>query len=201
MNIIQKLNSITIEDLKKLDKEQVKEAVTSHPEIVINILLIAITLYATIFIYHSDKKRAKELKQEMIELKEKSKVVKRSHTLRDEYNAFINNFPQRINIDALSNQLSDLAVKNNVQILFFTPGGKTGNDFIETVNIKLRISAYDYANIIGFIKDIEESPFNVSIERWYGEAVRQAPSVQSSKAFRIQIEANIELILYTLIDP
>lgn len=200
MNIIERLNSITLEDIKKLDKEQIKEFIIGRPEISVNILLIALTLYATIFIYNSDKKKAQEFRKQAVELKEKLKVVKRSDELRLQYQSFLNAFPESINIDELSNKLSEFAVANNVQILFFTPGGKIKTDFKEITNIKIRISSGNYANIIYFIKQIEESNFNISIERWYGESVRQVKTEETEDDYAVQVEANIELILYSLVN-
>ncbi len=200
MNLIQKLNSITIDDIKNLKKEQIKEIILGRPEITINILLIAITLYATIFIYSADKNKAKELKNEAVQLKEKLKVVNKSNKLKEEYATFINNFPENINMDELSNKLSEFAVTHNVQILFFTPGGKAKTDFSETTHIKLRISAKNYASVIYFMKEIEESNYNISVERWYGEAVRQASIGDGSSHYSVQIEANIELIMYSLVN-
>jgi len=197
MNIIQKLNSIKVEDLKKLDREQIKEAILQKPEISINILLIAITLYVTIFTYNSGKVKSASLKKEASELKEKLKVVKESTALNEEYALFIKNFKKTINIEQLSNKLSEFAVHNNVQILFFTPGVKGKTAFAEETNIKLRITSKNYANIIYFIKEIEDSPFNIRVNRWQGEYIKYYGQGESNKKQTL-IEANVELSLFTL---
>jgi len=162
------LSKININDLKEIDFEDIKSRILGRPDLLINILLIGLTIFASLFFYTSHKKKSDELKEEVETLEEKLEVVNAHKKVKSQYNKFVEEFPESLNIDQLSNTISNIAVTHNVQILKFSPLKSVKNDYFTVEGIDVSIQTPDYFNIINFIQDIEESPYTIRLEELSG---------------------------------
>ena len=170
MNIIAKLNSISVDDIKNIDWEEVKEKLLSRPDIVIIIVCVALSIGSVIFGFSIYQQRSSKYKKQLATLKEKQKAIKQNTKTKKSYKKTTKSFPDKISKDLLGRQLSEFATNNDVLIESFSPGGSKNLGFAIIQNFSLAISVPDdkYDNLILFIKDIENSPYAIRIEGWYG---------------------------------
>ena len=69
------LSKLDIKDLQNIDLSQAKDFLTSRPDILINILLIAVTLFATMYVYNRHSLQSTQIEQQILELTEKTEIV------------------------------------------------------------------------------------------------------------------------------
>ena len=191
MNIIKQLSSFDVKDLKNIDIKQARELLQSRPDIFINILLIGLTLFATIQIYSWHANQLNKTNDEITLSKEKLDVVAQQKKIRGEYDQFVNIFPPSIPTDQLINKLSELALKNKVQILSFSPAEAKGNNYFELTTVKFNISAEDYNDMLSFIQDIENSTYSIRVGKWSGKSdydYSQQNDIEIKKPFDVTIE-------------
>ena len=123
------MKKLTVKDLKSFNLAQVKEIVSKRPDIFINILLIGLTLFGTIYLYSHRTRESQRLQSEVQQMTEKLAAVQEYEAVGKEYEEFIKAFPQPIPGDQLINKLSQVAVSHNIQILAFSPAEKKKSDF------------------------------------------------------------------------
>ena len=155
-------------DIKNVDLNQVKDYIQKRPEILVNILLIAATIFVIIYMFTGQQKKANNLNYSTIQMKEKWEVVKSLKIIREENKKFVKDFPKTIPGDRLIDKLSEFALLHNVQVVSFLPAKQKSNDILEYTTASLTVSSVEYSDIVSFIKDIEESPYALRIERWSG---------------------------------
>ena len=165
---IKNLIKIDPKNFKNINITQIKEALQKHPEIFVNILLIPLTLFAIIYLYSGRQKEAQKLRNTIVEMRGKADVVARLGQTQKEYDEFIKKFPQSIESDRLIDKISEFAVTHNVQITSYTPAKQKTSGLVELTSISINISSNNYDDIVAFIKDIEESPYTLKVEKWYG---------------------------------
>lgn len=169
---VEKLRSIDVNELgamiKNINWLQVKDSLTSKPHIIINTALIIGTIFLTIGTYTKYKRQTLSLKREIPALEFKLSTLKEKDQLQAKYDDFFKTLPQPISGDQLIDTVSDLAIKNNVQILSAPETQKNSNDFSELAVARLQISADNYTDIVNFIKEVETAPYLIRVASWSG---------------------------------
>lgn len=163
------MRKIEAKNLKEFNVAKLKENFAKRPDIFINILLIALTLFATIYLYSYSFNRRSGLEREVQEMEGKLSVVEDYKRVETEYQAFVKAFPQAIQSDQLIARLSDFAVARNVQILAFSPAEKRSGDFFDQISVNINIASDNYENILAFLKDVESSSYSIFIQKWNGK--------------------------------
>jgi Tfp pilus assembly protein PilO len=176
------LNNISVEDLKNIDVSALKEKIQSRPDVIITILTITISIFATVFVYTKYETQAKSLNQQVNAFKEKNKVVAKHKKSQEEYNKFIKTFPDSLTIDEFSNKLSRTALAYDIRILDFKPTQKSNNDYFSYDGVAITISANEYEDLVDFIKEIESSSNTFRIESWKAGAGGQSNQSRRRKS-------------------
>ena len=194
------LQNFDIKNLKNLNISQIKDNIFGQPTIFINILLIGLTIFATIYIYKNNRLQSQKLTQELQEKQKKTALVGEYTGIEKEYTTVLNGFPEFINTDELINKLSQYAVEHNVQIVNYLRTDPKKDEFSEQAMINLNIAAEAYKDIILFVNDIEKSPYAVRIGRWSAERDIR-PYTYGARASRDQpmdkedrIKVNLEIV-------
>lgn len=164
-----------MKNLKEFNLAKLKESFKARPDIFINILLIALTLFATIYLYSHHASRKSRLEDQVKASEEKKVLAEDYKKTEKEYQEFVKAFPRAITSDQLITRLSDFAVAHNVQILAFSPAEKKSGDFFEQITIKINIASDNYDNILLFLKDIESSAYSIFIQKWSGRLKEKTP--------------------------
>jgi len=192
-----------MKNLKEFNLSRLKEIFTNRPDIFINILLIGLTLFATISLYSYYSHKKSRLEGQVQDMEGRLALVEDYQKTEKEYQGLVKAFPQGIESDQLITKLSDFAVAHNVQILTFSPAEKKSEEFFEQVSINMNIACDNYDNIVAFLKDIESSSYSIFIQKWSGKIrekaaeKRKGRSLESAPSLEQRqnpvVEANIEI--------
>ena len=164
---LKSLSQIDIKNLQNIDFGKLKDQIQKRPDILVNILLIPITLFAIIYIYTGQQKKANSLRYKITELKQKVDAVKHRDDTQKEYDEFVKKFPESLPGDKLIDKLSDLAVSYNVQVSSFSPTKEKTAGSVKITSVTINIVADSYADIVQFVKAIESSAYTLRISKWY----------------------------------
>lgn len=186
MNVIQKLSQINAQDIS-LDK--IRDQAVKYPTISINILLIAVSVFAIILTYNHNTKKIAAQKADITEIEKKAKIVGEYKVVRDEYAEFIKNFPKPINSDQLMTTISDYAIKNNVAIISYSPASTRTDGIVNFTNIGVNLTAKEYGHVINFITTIEETPYAIRVKKWSGSMNASNTKDTDVISFSVEIEA------------
>lgn len=191
MDLIKKINSLSVDDIKNIDWESIKDRLLSQPGLLINILIITITAATVMTTFRSQTKTAKTLKSKITEQKEKVEALDRFELTQKKYKEFLKNIPQSISENRLVEMLSEIALKRGVRIVLFSPANKSSNSFVNLTNVEITVTSKEYAGIIRFINDIENSAYAIRIGGWAG--VSTSPNQYSRRrSRRLQPQVNPE---------
>lgn len=157
------LKNIDLNDLRNIDVEDIKNVLLSRLDITINIALIGLTLFGTIYIFNWHRGKTSQLQNKIIELEEKKQIVKHHTKIKKEFDAFVDAFPSFMTKDELGKKLSEYAVDNNVQIISFSPQENKNKGLYDISSFKLRASSTEFKDLILFLKDIEKAPYSIRV--------------------------------------
>jgi len=181
MDLIKTLNSISVDDIKNIDWGSVKDRLLSKPGLMINIFLIVVTV---IIVFTSISKQAittNDFKSQISGMKLKIDALDKYKIVQKAYKEKTDNIPESISTDQLIETLSDFAIKWNVQILSFSPAKEKSNNFADITNVKINISSEEYANILLFMYDIENSPYMIRVGKLSGSYVEKVINAPRSR--------------------
>lgn len=201
MDLIKKLNNISVDDLKNIDFSRSKEWLQSQPGVMINSLLIIITIVIVFSAYSKNRESAKLLQKEYVQLKEKLEVLDGFNTTEKKYKSFTKNLPQTIDKDELITVLSEFAISRKVRILSFSPAREDSNNFVKVTSVELKIASEDYASILLFMHDIESSSYLIRIGKWFGvfvtsDSIEQQRSQRSRRSVQQDVyEASTKRVI------
>jgi Tfp pilus assembly protein PilO len=163
------LNKIDLKDLKNIDLvSHFKNSVQGKPDVLINVVLISISVMAVIFVFSSYRNKSVKLKTEIAALTEKFDAVKRKEKIQKEYDIFMEHVPESIPSDQIVDKISQYAYAHNVQIMSSSPAEEKNDKYMKQTSVNINISSHDYSNIILFMKDIEEAPYAIRVNKWVG---------------------------------
>jgi Tfp pilus assembly protein PilO len=196
-----------LKSLSSINVKQIQELLKSRLDIFINILLIVATLCATMFIYNNAQEKKQNLSQQSLMAESKWQVAEQLTKIDKDSKEFLLKFPKGIESDKFTNKLSEIATKNNVQTLSFTPPQKTSSDYVDLRTISFNIASEEYPNILAFIKDIETAPYALRIHKVSASLVETNPvnsmpylggGMQQAPETKKYIEVNLEIGLIDL---
>ena len=159
---------VDINILKNINSEQIVEFFKNRIDISVNILLIAVMIYVTIYIYTGNKKKLVDLQQQVAQTSEKLSVTQDIEAMQNKHDSFIQRFPKPIESDQISSKLSAFAADHNVQILSFSPAETKSDEYIELTRVNMRIASDNYDEIVSFVQSIENSSLALNVESWSG---------------------------------
>lgn len=170
---IKDLANIDINDLKNIDLNDIKLRILSRPDILIDIILIGITIYVTIFIYSGNELKKVSLNKNIKEMEEKLNVVVDLKSANETYKKFKEDFPESLTSEQIVDRISVFGVNNNIQIQSFSPAKEQKSKYITLTTVQINVVAANYENIISFMKDIETAPYALRVESWNGSMASQ----------------------------
>lgn len=183
-DVIGKLQSVDVKDLKNIDMQQVQDNIRGRPEMIIIILLLAASIGGSVYLYTSFQKTSGELDGEVTKYNEQLEAAEQNIVLTKKFDEFMAAFPEKIVIDDLTDKISGFAIDRNVNIVSFSPAKQQETDYtlVETININ--VVANEYHQLIAFIRDIEEAPFAIRIEAWTARLDRKGNNRQGRRTRR-----------------
>ena len=168
-NFFKKLSQIGMKNLKNIDLKTFTTNLKNNRHALIHVVFVGMTLLVTTYVWQVYKKDSLELKKQIQEITERVNVVEEQKKIIKEYEQLRGNFPKAVSTDELINQLSDSAVKLNVQMTSLSPVQESSDEFIEISHFDMYVVSKDYQNIVDFTQRIENSPHAVRLKEWSGE--------------------------------
>lgn len=178
------LKNIDINSLKNLDFNQLKSRILSRVDILINIFLIGITIFATIYIYNNKKENYNKTKAELEGLKEKSAAIKAFRAQEEKLGELKAELPESLDADLLVSKISEFAILHRVQIKTFSPAQETSGRFFTIAQVKINISSNDFKSLLAFTNEIENSKYFLRIKSWSAQMDTPASSSRSRSRSR-----------------
>ncbi len=165
-DVISRLQSVDVKDLKNIDMQQVQDNIRGKPDTIIIVFLIIASIAGSVYMFINFQKTFAELETEVTKYNEQLEVAEQNKVLTKQFEKFMAEFPGKIVIDELTNKISAFAIDRNVNIISFSPAQQQETDYtvVETVNIN--VVAKEYHQLVSFIQDIEQAPFAIRIEAW-----------------------------------
>ena len=179
--VVEKLNSTSLSSIKEMDLEALKNILRNSPQFILNLAIVVISIFVSISFVTNGKNNEKKFKLNVTEYQEKLEAVKKQEDIKTKYNDFINKFPKSIQASQLIDRFSELAANRNVRILSFSPAKEKNNNYVQQITINLSIESGDYKNIILFVKDIEDYPYALRLERFSAQLSDQFSQERNNK--------------------
>lgn len=199
-DMLASLRNINIKDLQNIDAQELGDMLRQRVDILLNVVLVLVTIGATIAIVKGYGKRSEMLTWEIKQLADRGAAVKDSQRLKGEYATFLENFPKLIATDQLVNKLSEFAAYRQVQILSFSPVKEKGDDYLKVAGVQINVSSENYKNIVLFMKDVEDAPYALHVGQWSAKMKEQRVR-EGAEEFRKQtVEANMQISAIQLKD-
>ena len=162
--IIDQLNKI---DVKTIDLAKIQSDLMQRKDILIYSAMIIFTLF---FFFNQLKGRTQKIEAyqtEITKLEDKLKIAQEVEKLNGDIATYVNSIPAGLpDVSTLISTVNELAIKHHIKILSFIPGQVLKTEFYKKNQLKLNISASEYANIGLFIHDLENSKLNILVDRW-----------------------------------
>ena len=188
-----KLNN---KDLGKINLADFIKGWLNRPDIFIRIILLVTTVFVTIYIYNQHNKETQRMSSTLILNKDRLAIVDKITQSQKELDDFIKKIPESIDVDSLTGKITEYASIHKVQIISFSPADKRADRTKELVSITINILSGNYSDMVSFIKEIEDSPYNIRLESWTGKisdsALRNNFSTDESP-----VEANLTISAVT----
>lgn len=166
--IIEKLKNIDAKDLQNIDTERIKNFLRQKMDILIIGSLVFVAIIFSFNVLQSYGKKMKVLKWDVSKMQERVDAAEESEKLQKEYTAFMTKFPQSILTGKLIGKLSEFAANRDIQILAFAPDKEKSDEYVEVARVKINVSSKDYKRLVLFMRDIEDAPYTMRVEKWSG---------------------------------
>lgn len=173
-------------DINDIDFSKIREKLLIRQDLVVNIGLIILSCFLMIYIYQDRKDERERLKNKIIALEQKSESIETYQAYQERLEEFMKKLPEEISSDTLISELTDIAVARNIQILSFTPAKQETRQYYDIIYVNLDVLADSYADIGLFIYDIENSIYDLRVERWSGHLGSQSRMYSSPRGGRFQ---------------
>ncbi|MBN1869617.1 MAG: type 4a pilus biogenesis protein PilO [Candidatus Omnitrophica bacterium] len=162
------LNKIDIKDLQNIDWSQIKNRVLTQPDLAINIVMSLITVIILFTTFDKYKATSKIFNDEITDLEKRLAAFEKFEDTEKQTKEFLDKIPKAIGSDQVIQTLSEFAVRRSIQILSFSPAQKKSNNFVSLTSVEVNVASENYANLVLFIRDIENSPYPIRIINWAG---------------------------------
>ncbi len=197
------INMLSLKDLKEFDVKNIDVAkllkgIQQRTDVLINVALILGTLFFIGNIYSRRQAKVRDLTVKITALEGKIKAISDYEKSKDELSRSIDSLPKGIaESDAMVNKINEFAITHNIQILSFVPADSKATDLYSKRNLRMTIATSRYENLGLFVKDIENSGYNLRVERWsaslQGIALSRQREMQGDEPPTQQINAEIEI--------
>ena len=154
-------------DLKNMDVVNTGRRLFQNPSLLIYTAMVIGTIVGVSQIFDNQRIKVKGAQAEITSLEEKDKSISVLLEAKANIEKFFETLPQgTTELDSIINTLNEFASRRNIQIQSLTPEADKSQDVYDLVQVNLAISTSNYSELGLFIKDIENSKYNLRIDSW-----------------------------------
>jgi len=162
------ISKLDVKDLQNIDYQKILKDVRQRPDTAISFAAPVIAIFICFNLFTKFQAEQKNLSTKISEMKEKVKLLEEYKNAQTELETFKKSLPPKITENEFINKVTDLAVKNNIQIESYTPGQSRTDTISDLISINLIANAVDFADMGRFIFDIEHSGLAIRLNNWSG---------------------------------
>ncbi len=151
-------------DTKDLNVTKILQMLAEHK---VKVMVAGFAMAAVIgglMIFNGYRAQAVEHQQQMQGFQEKMDVIGRYKRSLKTLNDFFASLPAQLEDDKLITQLTEYAVKNNVDIINYAPGQSKNEKLYDSSRVRLSVSAGSFKDLLAFMRMIERSPYSLRVE-------------------------------------
>ncbi|MCC6758332.1 MAG: type 4a pilus biogenesis protein PilO [Candidatus Omnitrophica bacterium] len=173
---------LDVKDLQNIDYQKLLKDVRKRPDTAISFAAPILALFICFNMFTKFQAEQKSLSRKIKEMSAKAKQVDDYNAAQAEFDNFKKALPPTITENEFLNKITDLAVKNDIQIESYVPGQSKTDPIYDITNINLVASANDFNAMGHFISDIENSGLAIRINSWSGTMGARTQSAANRRA-------------------
>ena len=151
-------------DLKSIDLNTIIKLFSGKKELLIQVIAVVATVFVLIVMVTSYQSNAQSAQNEIQELSNKAEVVRKYDGIQSTFKSFMDNVSKDVDINDISSEVSDYAVKSGVNILSISPNGKKSDIYSDSFFLDIGTQCKTYKNLLEFIRNIESSVYPLRLE-------------------------------------
>ena len=181
-------------DLKNIDISKAFAYLGVHTDALIRMSLVIGTVLGGFHVVNDYLEQTKIFSLRIAQMEEKLLQVMTYEKSVSSLKSFWEKAPKPINEDALVNYMTELAAKNHLDVLSFSPGQISSDKFYTINKVKFKLKARDYKDFLLFVHGIENSGYALRVESISCSLEQMAAQQAGSTVINIQMEiASIRL--------
>jgi|GEM_PF-5843692 len=154
---IKDLANLDINDLKNIDYAAALNSIKKRPDIIVIVICLLVTSFATVARYRSQKKQLRIMSREIRDLRKKTTVIDEYNEARTTLTDLKTVLPQALTESQIMELLTRTARKYNIMLDAFSPATVVDFPSHSTLSITLNMIVSDYTNLWKFIYSIEHA--------------------------------------------
>lgn len=158
------LNDLSKMDLKSIDFSKAIAYLGVHTDALLRMAIVIMTVLGGFNLIEKYLQQTKDFSVQITQMEEKAAQVIAYEKSVSDLRLFWEKAPKPINEDAVVNYVTDLATKNNLEIVSFSPGQVSSDKFSATSKTKFKLRARDYKDFVLFVRSVENSGFALRAE-------------------------------------
>jgi hypothetical protein len=147
---------LDVRELRNINYLSLFKEYRKRPLIIINMAIIVGTIFLVLYFVNKNQAHTLSAKHEIPLLEEKIRNIQDYQRAQKELQQFLASTKTPLTEDNLMSQLTDFAVKRNIQIESYAPAKDITNPLYRLTSISVSITAKDYQDLFLFIYDIEK---------------------------------------------
>ena len=199
------ISKMDVKDLQNIDYQKILKDVRQRPDTAIAFAAPVIALFICFNMFTKFQAEQKKLSASITQMNEKVELVEEYNNAQTEFDSFTKALPPKITENEFINTITDLAVKNNIQIESYTPGQGRMDTIHEAVSINLVANAIDFLDLGRFVSDLEKSGLAIRINSWGGMmgprspvAANRQPAAGNPNGYIVNFRMDISSVTFKL---
>ena len=164
MAALPRFNFDQLKDLKNLDINKVLQILSARKTKAMIAGFAAVTVIGGLMVFNGYRERVAGYQRQMQDLQDKMDVVRRHERSLKALKVFWAALPGELEDNKLIIQLTEYAVKNNVDIINYAPGQSKNEKLYDSSRVRLSVSAGSFKDLLAFMRMIERSPYSLRVE-------------------------------------
>jgi hypothetical protein len=190
-------------DIKDIDINKIKDQLIEQKELVLQIGLGVVTFFMIISMMGGCQKEISKYKSQINSMQSKSGIIDQYKKSQSDVDTFLKSLPPSLSEDQIIDLVTDLADKNKIKILTFTPTASRNESrkIYQETAIQFSMQADTYKSMVRMIAAIERSKSilqvkNCSVQSVTTTSVEPGPQGERTSStflnFRIEV-ASLEV--------
>ncbi len=164
MAALPRFNFDQLKDLKNLDINKVLQILSARKTKAMIAGFAAVTVIGGLMVFNGYRERVAGYQRQMQDLQDKMDVIRRHERSLKALKVFWAALPGELEDNKLIIQLTEYAVKNNVDIIDYVPDQSKNEKLYDSSRVRLNVRAGSFGDLLAFVRTIERAPYSLRVE-------------------------------------